>query len=77
MAHYLVSEGSTRIRSEAGKGAQPLSDPVPTGICHAAAAGAERTVCGVDTENLVLWDQPWSQGFMASLRCRECSAILR
>lgn len=77
MEYYLASEGSGRIESKAtGKGAQRWSAPVPTGTCHAVAAGDDSTACGVDTDGLVIWEQPWSQGFLGRRRCRECLAVV-
>lgn len=78
MGYYLASEGSRRIESKAvGKDvAQRWSAPVPTGTCHAVAAGVDRTACGANVDGLVLWEQPWSQGFLGRQRCRECSAVV-
>jgi hypothetical protein len=78
--HYVASTTTIEIRSNAiGVGreyAGRTAGPAPDGVCHAAAPGAERTVCGIPVSSLITFEeQPWGQGSGVEW-CPKCEAAV-
>jgi hypothetical protein len=79
--HYVAAESVEKVQRRypgGGKLGPSYTESIPTGICHAVAAGADRTACGLSTDGLVcLEDHRWGSGLgLGHYWCEQCRAVV-
>ncbi len=72
MSHRVGAESTAWLSSNA---IPPVTEPelAPAGLVHAVDED-DHVACGIDVNDLTVFDQPWQRGFLD--RCRDCSAAV-